>query len=139
MQIWYSRCLHAVLVSLSLCSIATAARVSQLDFEDDAQFELLRRPGVQVELRPETTRVHSGKQALRIRPDLLGNQWLGMPLPKDFSQGRISFWFYDPVFDRTPLGPLSRAGWQIEGRRTVDGKSESWGVGVDNYKEQAEW
>ena len=134
-----ARLLGAAAFTLLLAS-GMAKPVTQFDFEDGAQFEALRALTKQEgELLPDTRIFHSGKQALLIHPTLLGGERATIPLPTDFTRGRISFWFYDPAFDEFPTGSRSRAGWSLNGTQLVEGKPKAWDLAMDNYRSDYEW
>lgn len=128
----------SVLLASTLAGFAKP--VLQYDFEKEADFVAFRTAaGPNCEVLPSAEWVNSGTQALRLRPDVLGALRAIVPLPKDFTKGNISFWFYDTIFAYGPDGPPARSGWAILGNQMVNGKTKARAFEFDNGKSDPFW
>ena len=113
----------------------------RMDFETQEQIDAFAATVKDsYSVKADTTLVHGGHQALTMQPSALGDLRVPIPLPKNFSKGVISFWFYDRIFAAALTGAASRAGWDFGGTwMKPDGKS-SWGsIGFDNSRGRSAW
>jgi len=130
---------QAALLS-ALAGTGAASPVIQYDFADASRVEAFRAAaGKSCEIEPATQPLHAGRKAITIRPTLTGAQRAGVPLPKDFTKGVVSFWFYDSVFSSGPTGSKGSTGWSMGGSRIKDGKSVGVEFGVGDGRGEAEW
>ncbi|MEI6071695.1 MAG: hypothetical protein WCS31_07870 [Verrucomicrobiae bacterium] len=130
-----------VLMAVFLCQKAIAKPVVSYDFESAEQIDAFRASaGKGSEIIPTNVPVHSGQQAVIIRPTPQGQQSAEVPLPKDFDKGCVTFWFYDNIAAGMATGASARSGWALDGSWTVNGKTSARPIaGCDTGREHPNW
>ncbi|MBT9165903.1 MAG: hypothetical protein DDT25_00566 [Chloroflexi bacterium] len=121
---------------------ALAKPLFQYDFETDIQIEEIRaKSGDRSEIATTKEVARSGRQALAIRPTLLGRVHGIFPAPKDVQAGVFTLWVFDPIFTVSPtISSHFNFGVSLCGNiRGEDGKEKWFDFSFSNGRERGYW